>query len=465
MEETICAIATPPGEGGVGIIRISGENSYDILMKIFSSLSSDCAASLQGRKLAYGHIIDNFSGDIIDEAMCVYMKAPHSYTGEDVAEVQCHGSRVSLKNILDLIIRNGARMAQPGEFTKRAFLNGRLDLSQAEAVIDLIRAKSDGSFNSALEQLEGRYSQKIKSIRGKIIDVLVNIAVNIDYPDEDIEELNYVALEKDLREIKEDISAILATADTGKILKDGLNTAIIGKPNVGKSSLMNALLRENRAIVTEIPGTTRDTIEEYISIQGIPVKLIDTAGIRETTDTIEKIGIEKSRQSFEEADLVLYVVDSSEALSEEDLQTIEELDRDKTIIVLNKSDLDKAVSEKDIEQLLPGVRIIETSLKEADSTIFTENLATLEKTIANMVFEGKAVQKDSIVLTNARHKGLFLEAEKSIADGAYMAKAREPFEVLEIDVNNAYIKLGEIIGEETADDVIDQVFARFCLGK
>ena len=291
-DDTIAAVATAMGEGGIGIIRISGENALEILNKVFCSVKKQ---PVENRKLTYGFVEDNFTGEKIDEVMAVYMKAPHSYTAEDVVEIQCHGSIVSLRKILALVLKNGARLAEPGEFTKRAFLNGRLDLSQAEAVIDLIRAKSDKTFDVALSQLEGSFSKKIKEIRADLVDILVNITVNIDYPDEDIEVITYENLISGLGAVKAKVDNMLATADTGRILREGLNIAIIGKPNVGKSSLMNALLRETRAIVTEIPGTTRDTIEEALTIRDIPVKLTDTAGIRHTDDVIEKIGIEKSK--------------------------------------------------------------------------------------------------------------------------------------------------------------------------
>ena len=289
MEDTIAAIATAIGEGGIGIVRISGEESLNIAEKVFKG------KKLEDKVLTYGHIKDNFTGELVDEVMTVYMKGPRSYTAEDVVEIQCHGSVVSLRKILALVLKNGARLAEPGEFTKRAFLNGRLDLSQAEAVIDLIKAKSDKTFDVALSQLEGGFSAKIKEIRADLVDLLVNLTVNIDYPDEDIEEMTYEKLFDGLENVKDKIGKMLATADTGRMIKEGLSVAIIGKPNVGKSSLMNALLRETRAIVTEIAGTTRDTIEEAITIRNIPIKLTDTAGIRQTDDVIEKSGIEKSK--------------------------------------------------------------------------------------------------------------------------------------------------------------------------
>ncbi|HKM28371.1 MAG TPA: tRNA uridine-5-carboxymethylaminomethyl(34) synthesis GTPase MnmE, partial [Anaerovoracaceae bacterium] len=366
---------------------------------------------------------------------------------------------VALKKILSLVLDNGARLAEPGEFTKRAFLNGRLDLSQAEAVIDLIRAKTDRTFEVALDQLEGKFSENIKEIRTKLVDVLVNISVNIDYPDEDIEELTYSNLLTGLTSVHTDIEGLLATADTGKILREGLNIAIIGKPNVGKSSLMNSLLKESRAIVTDIPGTTRDVIEEAITIQGIPVKLIDTAGIRETKDTIEKIGIEKSKDSFNKADLVIFMIDSSVPLEDEDYNIIEYLkDRD-SVVILNKTDLGEKVEESEVRELLPRAKIIKTSLKESIG------IELLEKEIVNLVYSGKVKQSDSIMVTNVRHENLLKEAKQAIDDAMAMAQTMEALEVIEIDVNRAYELLGEIVGETVQEDIINELFARFCLGK
>ena len=333
-EDTIAAIATAVGEGGIGIVRISGEESLGILNKVFVPVSNN----IKNRTLSYGHIKDPSSGKVIDEVMSVYMRGPHSYTAEDVVEIQCHGSSVSLLRILDLVLKNGARLAERGEFTKRAFLNGRLDLSQAEAVIDLIKAKTEKTFDVALNQLEGLYSEKIRDIRADLVDVLVNLTVNIDYPDEDIEEMTYSKLEESLNDINDKIVKLLSTSDTGRIIREGLKVSIVGKPNVGKSSLMNALMGENRAIVTDIPGTTRDTIEESITIKNIPIVLTDTAGIHETDDVIEQIGIEKSKESFNKADLIIFVLDSSRALEEEDKKIIDHIGRRKTIVLLNKQD-------------------------------------------------------------------------------------------------------------------------------
>lgn len=494
MEETIAAIATAPGEGGIGIVRISGESSKAILESIFTRVkkeyrknfnesdgcgeASESSAAPSAKKfflpeakgesvgieilprmMHYGYVRDNFTGELIDEVMAVYFKAPYSYTAEDVVEIQCHGSLVSLRKLLALVIKNGARLAEPGEFTKRAFLNGRLDLSQAEAVIDLIRAKSDRSFDVALDHLEGKFSQTIREIRNHLMDCLVNISVNIDYPDEDIEQLTFEKLTKTLTELREELRRLLKTADTGRIITEGFKVSIIGKPNVGKSSLMNSLLRETRAIVTAIPGTTRDTIEEMLTIRGIPVKLTDTAGIRKTDDIIEKIGIEKSKEAFNNADLLIFMLDRSRPLDDEDLGIIEYIKGRKVIVVINKSDLAELVTREQAAELLPNALIIETSMTSDTGINEIENI------IEEMVYGGNIKQSDSMVVTNVRHKTLLEEAAASIGDAIEMAKQHQPLEFLEIDVNRTYECLGSIIGEAVEDDIINEVFSRFCLGK
>ena len=455
-DDTVAAVATAMGEGGIGIVRISGERALEILNKVFCSVKK---SPVENRKLTYGFVEDNFTGEKIDEVMAVYMKAPHSYTAEDVVEIQCHGSIVSLRKILALVLKNGARLAEPGEFTKRAFLNGRLDLSQAEAVIDLIKAKSDKTFDVALSQLEGSFSKKIKEIRADLVDILVNITVNIDYPDEDIEVITYENLISGLAAVKMKVDSMLATADTGRILREGLNIAIIGKPNVGKSSLMNALLRETRAIVTEIPGTTRDTIEEALTIRNIPVKLTDTAGIRHTDDVIEKIGIEKSKESFNKADLIIFMVDNARPLDDEDREIIEYIGDRKVIVIINKTDLESRLNRNEIEEKLPGAIIIEAAVAK------DQGISILEDEIEKLVFDGRVKQNDSMMVTNVRHKALLEEASSALKDASSMAEAGEALEFLEIDVNRAYEALGEIIGEAVNENIINEVFARFCLGK
>lgn len=454
-EDTIAAIATAPGEGGIGIIRISGDKAFEILEKVFVPVSKE----IKPRVLQYGHVIDFKNGKVIDEAMAVYMKAPYSYTTEDVTEIQCHGSIVSLRKILSLVLESGARLAERGEFTKRAFLNGRLDLTQAEAVIDLIKAKSDKSFDVALEQLEGALSAKIKDIRALLVDVLVNLTVNIDYPDEDIEEMTYEKLFKDVSNIRDYIDNLLKTADTGKILNEGLKVSIVGKPNVGKSSLMNALIGENRAIVTDIPGTTRDTIEETISVRGIPVVITDTAGIHETDDLIEQIGISKSKESFNNADLIIFVIDSSQELSLEDFDIMKHIGERNTIVLLNKTDKGQVVLRKQIENEIKNVFIIESAVSKGIG------IKELADRIEDLVYAGKVNQQNSVMVTNVRHERILKEAFTAAGDALQMIEMKQPLEFIEIDVNRCYELLGEIIGQTATDDIIEKVFERFCLGK
>ena len=457
IDETIAAIATAPGEGGIGIVRISGEDAKNILKKIFTQ--SQGKVEFKPRVMHYGFIRDNFSGELIDEVMAVYFKAPFSYTAEDVVEIQCHGSMVSLRKILSLVLKNGARMAEPGEFTKRAFLNGRLDLSQAEAVIDLIRAKSDKTFDVALSQLEGNFSKEIREIRAELMDSLVDITVNIDYPDEDIEQLTFEKLIAALGSVRGKIEDLLRTSDTGRIISEGLKVSIIGKPNVGKSSLMNALLNETRAIVTEVPGTTRDTIEEMITIRGIPIRLTDTAGIHETDDVVEKIGIEKSKEAFNNADLVILMIDTSRPLDDEDISIIEHICGRKVIAVMNKSDLPSEFASAEVAKILPDAPIIEASVTGG------QGIEEIENIIEELVYGGKVKQNESMMITNVRHKRLLEEASQSIADAIEGAEERQPLELIEIDANAAYESLGMIIGEAVEEDIINEVFARFCLGK
>ena len=454
MEDTIAAIATAYGEGGIGIIRISGPDTFKILKKVFISQGNID----QNRSLTYGYIVDPDKGNKVDEVLSVFMRAPHTYTREDVAEIICHGSMVSLRKTLEIVLRHGARLAEPGEFTKRAFLNGRIDLSQAEAVIDVIKAKTDRSFDIAFDQMAGRLSAEVKEIRKKILDLLVNITVNIDYPDEDIEELTYAEMEKEISLISDMIEMLVSTADTGRIIKEGLGVAIIGKPNVGKSSLMNILLKENRAIVTEIPGTTRDTIEEFINIKDIPVRLIDTAGIRRTEDKIERIGIEKSKKSFNEADLILFVMDGSREISDEDREIIEFIGERRAIVIINKIDIAREWSIDSIKTKLPRASILEVSLLEK------RGVEEIEKEILNMVYHGKVKQNDSFLVTNIRHKDLLIKAKESLRDALKMITGKEAMDFIEIDIRNAYEYLGQIIGETVTDDIIDEVFSRFCLG-
>lgn len=454
MCETIAAISTAFGEGGIGIIRISGPESLDILRRVFV-----CKGNIASRRMAFGKITDPETGTVIDEVLAVYMKGPTTYTGEDVAEINCHGSVVALRKTLALVLRQGARMAEPGEFTKRAFLNGRMDLSQAEAVIDVIKAKADAGYEAALSQMEGDLSRRVREIRAKILDILVDLTVNIDYPDEDIEKMTYEKLLADLEDAGDEIDALLATAGTGRMIKEGIRVAIIGRPNVGKSSLMNCLLRQSRAIVTEIPGTTRDTIEEAVSIRNIPVYLIDTAGIRETSDLVEMIGIERTKEAFNSADLVVFIADASQPLTAEDEDILRRLEGRKHLVLLNKTDLGNAVTPRDLGDRSPNGDVIETCL------ITGKGIDKIEDKIEELVYGGKLSQKDSVMVNNVRHEELLRKAGQSIEDAAVITETGEALDIIEIDIREAYDYLGEIIGETVSDEVLDEVFSRFCLGK
>lgn len=459
MEETIAAIATAFGEGGIGIVRISGDRAKEILDKIFVPVQSKQETSIADRRLIYGHIFSPGDEQVIDEVLAVYMKAPATYTREDVVEIHCHGGSIPLGKTLSLVLNCGARLAERGEFTKRAFLNGRIDLSQAEAVIDVIKAKTEKSFQVAMNQMEGRMSSKVQDLRKQLMDLLVQMAVNLDYPDEDIEELTYKELINSVSIIGDEIDGLLATADTGRMLREGLKVTIVGKPNVGKSSLMNALLRETRAIVTEIPGTTRDTIEEVLSLRGIPVYLTDTAGIHRTEDQIERIGIEKSKEAFNKADLIVFMVDGSQPLREEDYEIAEHIGERKVIVLLNKEDLGKKVTEAQLRQLLPQAIVIDTAVIEE------KGIRQLEEQIEALVYGGQVKQEESNMITNARHKDLLLRARIALKDAKEMAMEKQALDFIEVDVRQSWELLGEIIGETVTEDIIDQVFERFCLGK
>ena len=457
MEDTIAAVATAYGEGGIGIIRLSGEKALSILEEVFEFAGE--TSQIVNRRMTYGRIVDRENEQIIDEVLVIYMKGPKTYTAEDVVEINCHGSMVSLRKTLALVLRKGARLAEPGEFTKRAFLNGRLDLSQAEAVIDIIKAKTDRSFDVAMSQLEGALSLRVTEIRQKLLDLLVDITVNIDYPDEDIEELTYDKIEENILLIGEMIEKLLSTADTGRMIREGIRVAIVGKPNVGKSSLMNSLLRETRAIVTEIPGTTRDTIEEAISIRNIPVYLVDTAGIRETSDEVERLGIERSKAAFNEADFIIFIMDGSSAISDEDREIASYLDGRDSVVLINKNDLERGFTNDDVRELVNDPVIIETSL------INNEGIEEIENHIEELVYGGELSQHDSTMVNNVRHIELLKQSRDSLRDAMEMTLAREALDFIEVDVRNAYDLLGEITGETVSDDIINEVFARFCLGK
>lgn len=456
---TIAAISTAVGEAGIGIVRISGKKSLEIANKVFKGNKVEELNEGHSKRLVYGHIVDRENNKIIDEVLISFMKGPHTYTREDMVEIYCHGGIISVRKVLDLVLKNGARLAEPGEFTKRAFLNGRLDLSQAEAVIDMIRAKTDKSFETSLNQLEGSISAKIKEIRDILLEMIAHVEASIDFPDEDIEEVTYEDLEERALKVKEKIEKLLETADRGRILRDGLNTVILGKPNVGKSSLLNAILRENRAIVTDIPGTTRDIIEEYVNIDGIPLRIIDTAGIRKTEDIVEQIGVNRAKESVEKADLIIAVFDISRELSDEDFQIIDIVKDKKSIILLNKIDLPNKFSKSYIQSLIGDKLIIETSVA---SGIGVE---VLEKSIKDMFYSGEVEIHSDTVITNLRHKNQLEKALENINSALNDIRNYIPIDCIEVDLKNCWDNLGEISGETIDEDILDKIFSEFCIGK
>lgn len=456
IDDTICAIATPAGEGGIGIIRISGPDSLNIANEVFRANKK--IDEYNPRTLIYGHIYD---GDkLIDEVLLAYMNNPRSYTGEDVIEINAHGGYMSVKKILELLLKKGIRHAQNGEFTKRAFLNGRIDLSQAEAVMDVINAKTELSFESAQEQLEGRLSKKIKELRKKITELLAHVEVSIDFPEEDVEELTIKRLLEGIKYIKKQMQNLYDSAETGKILRDGLKTAIVGKPNVGKSSLLNALLRESRAIVTDIEGTTRDVIEEQLNINGILIKLIDTAGIRDTKDVVEKIGVEKSKEIINIADLIILVLDSSREITDEDMFILDNIKDKKAIVLINKTDLEAKWNENIIKKHVKNhVRIIKISAS------LNQGIKDLEDEITNMVFKGNVKGNNDLMITNTRHKDALYKAINSANDCINGIENNMPIDFVEIDLKNIWDLLGEVTGQTVSEDLLDTIFSEFCIGK
>ena len=464
MEDTIAAIATAPGEGGIGIIRISGEEALPILEKIFRKANGLNIKNPEVRRMIYGNIID-LDGSIIDEAMVVYMKKPHTYTGEDVVEIQSHGSMASMRKILTLAMNCGAMAAERGEFTKRAFLNGRIDLSQAEAVIDIIKAKSDTALESAVSQLGGALSNTIGEIRKRMADLLSEIIARIEYPEEDLEELLYENIIAEINNISASIAKIYESADTGRIIRDGLRVSIVGRPNVGKSSLLNLILNENRAIVTDIPGTTRDTIQEYASIGGIAVVLTDTAGIRETDDVIERMGIEKSLNAVASSDLIIFMVDGSEPMNDEDIEVMHGINTENTIVLINKSDISDDKSSAAVREQVIKYFGADHPAVIGISAQTGEGRDLLVDAVKQFVYKGKAVPDYDEVITNVRHINLIKQSLGYMHEAVEMLEAGEALDFAETDIRAAWTLLGEITGDSVSDDIISEVFSRFCLGK
>ena len=457
--DTIAAISTAPGEGAIGIVRISG----DLAISIASSIYQCGTKQLEEQKthtIHYGHIVDPKSGEVYDEVMVSVLRAPKTFTREDIVEINCHGGIVAINRVLQLVLRMGARLAEPGEFTKRAFLNGRIDLSQAEAVMDLIRAKTDKSMQLAMRQLDGQLSNSIQNLRQEILNTLAQVEVNIDYPEyDDVEEMTLQLLREKTQQVLQGIRTLLNTASQGKILRDGLKTAIVGRPNVGKSSLLNMLLREEKAIVTDIAGTTRDTIEEYVNVRGVPLQLIDTAGIRETDDVVEKIGVERSRKALKEADFVLLLLNQSETLQEEDIRLLETTKGMKRIILFNKTDLPSKLSKEDIAPYAKEEEIVTTSM------LNKEGIDQLEEKIAGYFFQGQMNERDATYLSNTRHIALLEKAEQALVEVQNGIEMEMPVDLIQIDFTRAWDLLGEITGDSVQDELLTQLFSQFCLGK
>ncbi len=459
VEDTIAAISTPPGVGGIGIIRVSGKDAITIVDKIFISPRQKKLNKVKTHTIHYGNIYNIKNDHIIDEVLISVMKKPKTYTKEDIVEINCHGGIVSTKNVLEEVLKAGARIAEAGEFTKRAFLNGRVDLIQAEAIIDIINSKTNVELESAVNQLEGSLSNKIFDIRNQLVNLAAHLQAAVDFPEEDIEELNEDKLKEVLLKINDKIENLINTADMGKIIRNGLSTAIIGKPNVGKSSLLNSLVRDKRAIVTEVAGTTRDIIEEYVNIHGVPLKIIDTAGIRETDDLVEKIGVKKSKEAIDQADLVILLLDGSEPLNTNDKYIIDIVKYKKTIVLINKTDLEEKIEYEYIKEVFEDNVLLNISVKEGIG------LQQLENTIKEMFIGGEVTINDNAIITNIRHKDSLIKANENINNSLSALKIGMPIDMVSIDISNAIEYLGEIVGLTVSEEIIDQIFKQFCLGK
>ncbi|MDR4200157.1 tRNA modification GTPase [Bacillus altitudinis] len=458
--DTIAAISTPMGEGAIAIIRLSGPDAVQIADRMYKGPKEKKLVSVDSHTIHYGHIVDSSTEQVIEEVMVSVLRAPKTFTREDVIEINCHGGIVTVNKVLQLALKEGARLAEPGEFTKRAFLNGRIDLSQAEAVMDLIRAKTDRAMNVAITQMEGRLSGLIKRLRGEILETLAHVEVNIDYPEyDDVEEMTHRVLVEKAASVKKEIESLLTTSQQGKILREGLSTVIIGRPNVGKSSLLNSLVQETKAIVTDIPGTTRDVIEEYVNVRGVPLRLVDTAGIRETEDIVERIGVERSRQVLKEADLILLVLNYSEELSEEDIKLFEAVSGMDIIVIVNKTDLEPKLDVEKVKELAKDRPVVTTSLLQE------KGIDELEMAIQSLFFTGSIESGDLTYVSNTRHIALLQEAKQSIEDALEGIEMDVPIDIVQIDLTRCWEQLGEIIGDAVHESLIDQLFSQFCLGK
>jgi len=451
---TIVAISTAPGNAGIGIVRLSGEKSIEIVNKIFKPVTK---GDIKGYSIKYGNIVDS-KNEVIDEVLVSFFIAPKSYTGENMCEINSHGNNVVLKRILDLCIENGAELAEAGEFTKRAFLNGRIDLLQAESVIDVINSKSELERKAAIKGLEGELSEELKQIKAKILDILTDVEASIDYPEYDIEERSSIQISKETEKIVKDLANLEDSFERGKLLRDGVSVAIVGKPNAGKSSLLNRILKEERAIVTDIEGTTRDTIEEFVNIKGITFKIIDTAGIRKADNEIEKIGIDKSRKALREADLIIAIFDVSKELSEEDLEILKSLKDRNSIILLNKKDLKVSILKKEKLNEFSN-NILEVSVKE------NEGIEELYDKMAQIFNVGEIDTENTSIITNIRHKQAIKNAKDSASKAIEVINNMMPVDITAIYFKQAVEEINKITGENVTEDIINEIFSKFCLGK
>ncbi|MCI1999433.1 MAG: tRNA uridine-5-carboxymethylaminomethyl(34) synthesis GTPase MnmE [Clostridia bacterium] len=456
LDDIIAAISTPAGTGGIGIVRMSGDGCIDVADKIFESKTGIRLSDKKSHTITYGKIKAE-DGSVIDEVLVSMMKKPNTYTCEDVVEINCHGGFVSTSKVLERVLNAGARLAEGGEFTKRAFLNGRIDLSQAEAVIDIINSKTDMGRQSAVNQLEGRLGRKVKEMRSKLLDAISTIEAAIDYPEHDIEEETYAVLKEKSQSVLSEIEKLLETADMGKIVREGIKTVILGKPNVGKSSLLNFLLDEERAIVTDVPGTTRDTVEEFVNIAGVPVNIADTAGIRHTDDIVEKMGVERSFESAKMADLILLILDTSREIDDDDRKLLDFVKDKKCLILLNKTDLEPKFTADDLK--IDKKNVIEMSVRE---NIGTQELV---ERLKNMFFGGDIEIKNGLIISNSRHKNALYEATQSLKRAINTIDSGMPEDFVSMDLSQAVENLGEITGESMQEDLLNRIFERFCVGK
>ncbi|REI24163.1 tRNA uridine-5-carboxymethylaminomethyl(34) synthesis GTPase MnmE [Staphylococcus felis] len=456
--DTITSISTPMGEGAIGIVRLSGREAIEVADKLYKG--KHALKDVDTHTIHYGHIIDPATQDVVEEVMVSVLRAPRTFTREDIVEINCHGGILTINRVLELTMTHGARLAEPGEYTKRAFLNGRIDLSQAEAVMDFIRSKTDRASKVAMNQIEGRLSDMIKRQRQSILEVLAQVEVNIDYPEyDDVEDATTDFLLERAQEIQSQIQQLLNTGVQGKIMREGLSTVIVGKPNVGKSSMLNNLIQDNKAIVTEVAGTTRDVLEEYVNVRGVPLRLVDTAGIRETEDIVERIGVERSRKALSEADLILFVLNYNEPLTEEDRQLYEVIKHEDAIVIVNKTDLERRLNIDEVKEMVGTMPVIETSMLKQ------EGIDELELQIRDLFFGGDIQSQDMTYVSNSRHISLLKQAQKAIQDAIDAAEMGVPMDMIQIDLTRTWELLGEIIGESASEELIDQLFSQFCLGK